>query len=106
MKSTGRFEAKRMRSGARGSWGARVGAALSAVLATFGVLLAMAGVAGLLGNYDAFAELNANHPLAATLAVVGLALLYIGVRLWRLSRLRMRRNRELNLSPHLMKRHD
>ena len=33
-------------------------------------------------------------------------LLWLGVRFWRRSRIRLRRGRELNLSPHLMKKHD
>ena len=66
----------------------------------------MAGFAGLLGNYQALAELNANRPLSAILTVIGLLMLYLGVRFWRRSRIRLRRGRELNLSPHLMKKHD
>ncbi|MNH22144.1 hypothetical protein D3C79_819870 [compost metagenome] len=66
----------------------------------------MAGIAGLLGNYPALAELNANRPLSATLTAGGLLLLWLGVRFWRRSRIRLRRGRELNLSPHLMKKHD
>ena len=42
------------------------------------------------------------HPVAW----MGHALLWLGVRLWRHSRIRLRRGRELNLSPHLMKKHD
>jgi len=37
---------------------------------------------------------------------VGLLMLWLGVRFWRLSRIRMRRARELNMSPHLMKKHE
>ncbi|MFK0314192.1 hypothetical protein ACIQUF_23575 [Pseudomonas sp. NPDC090233] len=106
MKLKGSFDAKRLRQREPRNWGARLAAGLSALLATFGVLLAMAGFAGLLGNYSAFAELNANRPLASILAGVGLVMLYLGVRFWRRSRIRLRRGRELNLSPHLMKKHD
>lgn len=106
MKLKGSIDAKRLRPRQPRSWGARLGAALSALLATLGVLLAMAGVAGLLGNYPALAEFNANKPLAATLTVVGLLMLWLGVRFWRLSRIRLRRARELNMSPHLIKKHD
>jgi len=38
--------------------------------------------------------------------IVGLLLLYAGVWLWRRSRRRRRRAGELNMSPHLMKKHD
>ncbi|QVM92821.1 hypothetical protein JYG34_07255 [Pseudomonas entomophila] len=106
MKLKGRFDAKRLRQREPSNWGARLGAAFSVLLATLGILLAMAGVAGLLGNYPALAELNANQPLAATLAVVGIVLLYFGVRGWRRSRIRLRRGHGLNLAPHLMKKHD
>ncbi|MFJ4056661.1 MULTISPECIES: hypothetical protein [unclassified Pseudomonas] len=106
MKLKGSFDAKRLRQRQPSNWGARLAAGLSALLATFGVLLAMAGIAGLLGNYPAFAEFNANRPLSITLSVAGLLLLYLGVRFWRRSRIRLRRGRELNMSPHLMKKHD
>ena len=106
MKLKGSFDAKRLRPREPGNWGARLAAGVSALLATFGILLAMAGVAGLLGNYEAFAELNANRPLSIILTVIGLFLAYFGVRFWRRSRIRLRRGRELNLSPHLMKKHD
>nr|WP_279153439.1 hypothetical protein [Pseudomonas mosselii] len=106
MKLKGSFDAKRLRQREPSNWGARVAAALSVLLATLGILLAMAGFVGLLGNYAALAELNANRPLSAILVVVGLLLLWIGVRVWRRSRIRLRRGRELNLSPHLMKKHD
>ncbi|HKS15259.1 MAG TPA: hypothetical protein VJS90_19695 [Pseudomonas sp.] len=106
MKRSDGFDAKRLRQREPGNWGARLAAALSALLATLGILLAMAGFAGLLGNYAALAELNANRPLALILLGAGLLLLYLGVRFWRRSRIRLRRGRELNLSPHLMKKHD
>lgn len=106
MKLKGSFDAKRLRQREPSNWGARVAAALSVLLATLGILLAMAGFAGLLGNYAALAELNANRPLSAILVVVGFLLLWIGVRVWRRSRISLRRGRELNLSPHLMKKHD
>ncbi|MBH3462803.1 hypothetical protein [Pseudomonas putida] len=106
MKLKGSFDAKRLRPREPGNWGARLAAGLSALLATLGILLAMAGFAGLLGNYQALAELNANRPLSAILTVIGALMLYLGVRFWRRSRIRLRRGRELNLSPHLMKKHD
>ncbi|EKT4524412.1 hypothetical protein QEM13_003705 [Pseudomonas putida] len=106
MKLKGSLDAKRLRPREPRNWGARLAAGLSALVATLGILLAMAGIAGLLGNYDALAELNANRPLAVTLTVGGLVLLYLGVRFWRRSRIRLRRGHGLNLAPHLMKKHD
>lgn len=106
MKLKGSFDAKRLRPREPRNWGARLAAGLSALLATLGILLAMAGFAGLLGNYPALAELNANRPLSGILLAVGLLLLWMGVRFWRRSRIRLRRGQELNLSPHLMKKHD
>ena len=106
MKLKGSFDAKRLRQREPRNWGARLAVGLSALLTTLGILLAMAGIAGLLGNYDALAELNANRPLAVTLAVSGLVLSYLGVRFWRRSRIRLRRGHGLNLAPHLMKKHD
>ena len=76
MKLKGSFDAKRLRQREPRNWGARLAAGLSALVATLGVLLAMAGVAGLLGNYSALAELNANRPLSVIPVVVGLLLLY------------------------------
>ncbi|MFV3404993.1 MULTISPECIES: hypothetical protein [Pseudomonas] len=105
MKLKGSFNARRLRQREPGQWRARMAAAFAVLLATLGILLAMAGVAGLLGNYPAFAELNANRALSTVFAGAGLLLLYLGVRAWRRSRIRLRRGRDLNLSPHLMKKH-
>ena len=43
---------------------------------------------------------------SAVILVVGLLLLYFGVAFWRRCRRRMRQPRELNMAPHLMKKHD
>jgi len=51
-------------------------------------------------------ELNTNRVGAAVILAIGLFVLYIGVWLWRRCRRRSRQSRELNLSPHLMKKHD
>lgn len=106
MKLSNGFDAKRLRQRQPSNWGARMAAAFSALLATLGVLLAMAGAASLLGNVPALAELNASRAGAAVVLAGGLLLLYLGVLFWRRSRLRLRRSREPNLSPHLMKKHD
>jgi uncharacterized iron-regulated membrane protein len=43
---------------------------------------------------------------AAVILAVGLFMLYLGVWLWRRCRRRSRQARGLNMSPHLMKKHD
>ncbi|WP_407315712.1 hypothetical protein [Pseudomonas sp. nanlin1] len=106
MKLSDGFDARRLRSKEPSNWRLRLGAAVSIVLATLGVLLVMAGVASLLGQAPGLGELNTTTTGAAVVAVSGLVLLYIGVALWRRCRRRARRNRELNMAPHLMKKHD
>ncbi|MCU1722248.1 hypothetical protein [Pseudomonas sp. 5P_5.1_Bac1] len=106
MKISDGFDAKRLRPRQPGNWRSRLAAAFSALLASVGVLLAMAGTASLLGHPAALGELNANPAAASLVLGGGLLVLYLGVWLWRRRRLRLRRGRELNLSPHLMKKHD
>ena len=106
MKISDGFDARRLRPKGPGSWRMRFGAAVSAILATVGVLLAMAGVASFIGHPDALGELNASPAGAVVVIVIGLFLLYIGVWMWRRSRRRRRRAGQLNMSPHLMKKHD
>ncbi|MCY1186718.1 hypothetical protein D9M73_276190 [compost metagenome] len=66
----------------------------------------MAGVASLLGRPPGLADLNASPVGAALVIALGILLLYFGIWLWRVCRRRMRRGQELNLAPHLMKKHD
>lgn len=106
MKISDGFDARRLRPKGQSNWRMRFGAALSAILATAGVLLAMAGAASLIGHPAALGELNTSPAGAAVIIAAGLFLLYIGVWLWRRSRRRRRRAGELNMSPHLMKKHD
>jgi len=106
MKISDGFDAKRLRPRQPGAWGTRLAAALSALLATVGVLMAMAGAASLLGRPAALGELNGNPAAASLVLGGGLLVLYLGIWIWRRRRLRLRRGRELNLSPHLMKKHD
>lgn len=106
MKISDGFDARRLRPKSPRNWRLRLGAAFSALLATCGVLLAMAGIASLLGRALALGELNA-QPLGSTVVLlIGLVLLYAGVRLWRRCRRRMRQPLALNMAPHLMKKHD
>ncbi len=66
----------------------------------------MAAAASLFGHVPALGELNASRTAAAVILAVGLFVLYLGVWLWRRCRRRARQSRELNMSPHLMKKHD
>ncbi|MCQ6258201.1 hypothetical protein [Pseudomonas sp. Q11] len=106
MKLSDGFDARRLRPKGPSTWRLRFGAALAALLATLGVLLAMAGAASLLGRPPALGELNAS-PLGSTIIlVIGLLVLLFGVWLWRLCRRRARQSLELAMAPHLMKKHD
>ena len=106
MKSSDGFNARRLRPRGRSNWRYRIGAAIGAVLLTFGLLLAMAGVATLLGHPPQGTGLDASPGGAAVITVVGVVVLYLGLWCWRRARRGMRRSRELNLAPHLMKKHD
>ena len=106
MKISDGFDARRLRPKGPRNWRYRFGAAFAALLATLGVLSAMAGAASLLGHPPALRDLNASPLGSAIILVVGLLLLYLGVAFWRRCRRRMRQPRELNMAPHLMKKHD
>ncbi|PYC08374.1 hypothetical protein DMX09_04640 [Pseudomonas protegens] len=106
MKISDGFDARRLRPKSPRNWRLRLGAGFSALLATFGVLLALAGTASLLGRAPALGELNTSPLGSALILLIGLLLLYIGVRLWRRCRRRMRQPLALNMAPHLMKKHD
>ena len=58
MKLSDGFDAKRLRSREPRNWSMRFAAAFSALLATLGVLLAMAGTASLLGHAQASTTLD------------------------------------------------
>lgn len=106
MKVSDGFDARRLRPKGPGSWGVRIGSAIAALLATFGVLLTMAGVSSLVGRPQVLGELNASPLGAALVVVAGLLVLYAGIWLWRRCRISRRRQSGLNMSPHLMKKHD
>jgi hypothetical protein len=106
MKISDGFDARRLRPKGPGNWRFRLGAAFSAVLAMFGVLLALAGAASLLGHPPALGELNASATGSTVILVTGLLLLYVGVWLWRRCRRRSRQSFGLNIAPHLMKKND
>ncbi|WP_226503446.1 hypothetical protein [Pseudomonas sp. MWU16-30317] len=104
--SDGGFNARRLRPRGQGTWRMRLAAAFAAVLATLGVLLTMAGIGSLLGHAPAIGDLNTTAVGSGVITLVGLLVLWLGVGLWRACRRRLRRSSALNMSPHLMKKHD
>ncbi|BBT17176.1 hypothetical protein FBY21_0610 [Pseudomonas sp. SLBN-26] len=98
------FDARRLRPHAPRHLGWRLLAGCAALIATLGILLAMAGSATLLGRPPALGPLNDSTGAALTLLVSGLLLLAFGVGLWRHARRRFRRRSNLDLSPRLMKK--
>lgn len=104
MKSSDGFDARRLRPRGPSTWRTRLAAALAALFACFGILLAMAGAATLLGRPASLGALNDSPGAAAVLLVVGLFLLWVGILGWRLFRRRQRRPSDLSMSPHLMKK--
>lgn len=98
------FDARRLRPHAPRHLGWRLLAGCAALIATLGILLAMAGSATLLGRPPALGPLNDSTGAALTLLVSGLLLLACGVGLWRHARRRFRRRSNLDLSPRLMKK--
>jgi protein-S-isoprenylcysteine O-methyltransferase Ste14 len=106
MKISDGFDARRLRPKGQSNWRLRLGAGFAALLAMLGLLLAIAGAAGLFGHSPALGELNASPGGSAILVVVGLLILWLGVWLWRRCRRRMRQPLSLNIASHLMKKHD
>ncbi len=105
MKLSDGFDARRLRPRGPATWRWRFVAALAALFAAFGVLLAMAGAASLLGRPPALGPLNDSIGAAISLVLGGLLLLWGGVSIWRRSRRRLRRNNgDLSLSPRLLKK--
>ena len=98
------FDARRLRPHAPRHLGWRLLAGCAALIATLGILLAMAGSATLLGRPPALGPLNDSTGAALTLLVSGLLLLAFGVGLWRHARRRFPRRSNLDLSPRLMKK--
>ncbi|WP_165666758.1 hypothetical protein [Metapseudomonas otitidis] len=104
MKHPDGFDARRLRPHAPRHLGWRLLAGCAALIATLGILLAMAGSATLLGRPPALGPLNDSTGAALTLLVTGLLLLTFGVGFWRHARRRFRRRSNLDLSPRLMKK--
>ena len=117
MKISDGFDARRLRPKGPSNWRLRLVAGIAALLAIIGVLLAVAGGAGLSGHSPALGELNTSPggsailwalPLSFVAAMLagGLLVLWFGVWLWRRSRRKMRQPLSLNIASHLMKKHD
>lgn len=104
MKFSDGFDARRLRPRGAGNWRSRLSAALAALLATFGILLSMAGIAALLGQHSVLGPLNDSAVAASLFSVIGLTLLYVGIMLWRRCRRRARHSSDLNMAPHLLKK--
>lgn len=100
------FNARHLRPRAPGIWRWRLLAAIAALFAAFGVLLAMAGAATLLGRPPALGPLNDSVGAASVLLLGGLFLLWGGINVWRRSRRRLRRSHgdSLSLAPSLLKK--
>ncbi|PHN61394.1 hypothetical protein AO268_12140 [Pseudomonas sp. ICMP 8385] len=106
MKISDGFDARRLRPKGPSNWRLRLGVAFAALLALCGLLLALAGGAGLLGHSPALGELNASPGDGGVLLGSGLLILWLGIWLWRRCRRRMRQPLALNIASHLMKKHD
>lgn len=100
------FNPRSLRPKRPGRWRWRFAAALAAVIATFGILAAMAGVAALLRRQPAVGVMHIEPGAGAVLLVIGLFALWLGVMFWRGARRRARRSDDLSLSPRLMKKRD
>lgn len=86
------------RASRRWSW--RLGGIAGSLGATFGVLLMLAGAATLLGRPPALGGLNDTPGEGWQLLGAGVALLALGILVWRLCRQRLRIRTDLGLSPH------
>lgn len=106
MKLSDDFDARRLRPRQPKTWRLRIGAGVGALLATFGILLTMAGVASLAGRAPVLGTFNDSTGEAIVLLLLGLFLLWAGITFWRRCRRRMRRPSDLSLSPHLLKKRD
>jgi len=105
MKQSDGFDARRLRSrGARG-WPLRLGVLFGALLAMLGALMTLTGLASLLGRGEALGALGTNDA-GAVASGLGMAILLVGVFIWRRCRRRLRQPNELSMARHLMKKRD
>lgn len=106
MKSSDGFDARRLRSKGTRNWGARFSALLSFLLVVAGLALIAAGIAALTLHPVQLTDLNGNPTAAGVTCAAGVLVAYVGLWVRRRSRRRSRRVGELNMAPHLMKKHD
>ncbi|RMO97301.1 hypothetical protein ALQ33_00189 [Pseudomonas syringae pv. philadelphi] len=105
MKTSGGFNARRLRNKGQGNWRKRIGTLIALLLAALGILLTVAGASSLIGHPQMLGELNASPGGAAFVAVGGLLVFYLGVWLWRRCR-RQPGASGLSISAHLLKKHN
>ncbi|MCP8465753.1 hypothetical protein NK553_17530 [Pseudomonas sp. ZM23] len=106
MKLSDSFDPRSLRPKRPGRWRWRFAAALAAVIAAFGILAAMAGVAALLHRQPAAGVMHIEPGAGGILLAIGLFALWLGVMFWRAARRRARGRDGLSLSPRLMKKRD
>jgi hypothetical protein len=107
MKPSDGFDARRLRSPRpTGNWRWRLFGAMAALFAAFGILLAMAGAATLLGRPSVVGPLHETPGIAISLLIAGIVLLWGGINVWRRIRRRLRRQGTLQMSPDLLKKND
>jgi membrane protein implicated in regulation of membrane protease activity len=104
MKRSDGFDARRLRSRGVCTWSTRMALTCAALLVLCGATLSAAGVAALLGTHAMLGPLNDSPVAAGLFAIIGLALLSVGVMVWRSYRRRSRPGNDLNMAPHLLKK--
>lgn len=106
MKISDGFDARRLRPKGPSHWRSRFVLTLAALVTLCGLLMALAGVASVLGGPAALSELNTNPAGASVVLGIGLLITWLGIWMWRRRRRYMRQPLGLNMSAHLMKKHD
>lgn len=106
MKISDGFDARRLRPKSPSNWRSRVVLTIAALITVCGLLMALTGMASLVGHSPALGELNASPAGAALITGLGLLVTWLGIWMWRRRRRYMRQPLGLSMSAHLMKKHD
>ena len=106
MKISDGFDARRLRPKSPSNWRSRVVLTIAALITVCGLLMALTGMASLIGHSPALGELNASPAGATLVLVLGILVCWLGVWMWRRRRRLMRQPLGLNMAPHLMKKQD